>query len=327
MANKKADDHFLRKAFDTIYQDVDRIQQVDPEDIKHQIKRASRVNRRVLGMSLIVIAVAVLLIVAVFGIQALFDYTAWVNRPSFAERLTAPYTLETKRPPYLLNAVTVDAEVEKLITFTTANIQPYKPNEQPPASQLLSEVVQLQSIVPAQMGDFTLQWDRTQSTLLAQCLLFTGAKEQGACETTYTAEFIEPANFIDSDGNKLSLVMTKFADNEQASATIDAVYDYARKIGRIGNFAFTDLLNVDYFYSATREVTSFTWLNENWVLSVSAENIDILDKFMENFPLYENNPNLSEWTVVQITQKPSSVPVAEETAESVDTSDAISGTE
>lgn len=337
MTKKKDEGQFLRKAFDHAYRDIDIAQNIDPEEVKGEVKRAwhiiTHVNRRALGMFLVAFAFVLFSIAFVIGTQAYLEYVAWENRPTFTERLTAPYDLETKLPPYLLNAVTVDAEVEQLLKFTTANIELYKADEQPDASEQLAKVVQLQSIVPPQIGDFTLQWSRKQTKLLEKCLLFIGTTESSGCNTAHSPEFIEPANFVDSDGNTLSLIMTKFADEEQSEAIIKSVYAYARKVGRIGNFALTDLLEVDYFYSATRKAVSFTWLNVNWVLSVSAENMSTIDKFMESFPLYEDNPNLSDFVAVQIEMRaPEPVaeetpePVAEETPES-EVSDAISGTE
>lgn len=325
MARKKTEDHVLRKVFDEIYTEVDNLQKIDTNNLKYRIKRAARVNRRIMGMSLVVTAVAIFLVAFVYGAQAVVDYTAWVNRPSFADRLAAPYALESKLPPFLLNAVSVDAEVENLMTLNTANIRLYDSNEAPNASQLLSQVIQLDSIVPAQMGDYTLQWSRVQSTLLAQCLLFTGAEEQGQCKTEHSAEYIEPANFVDGQGNTISLVMAKYADEDQSAATIDAIYDYARGIGRIGNFSFSDMLNVDYFYSFTRKATSFTWVSKNWVITVSADDKHAIDAFMETFPLYENNPNLSNFPVIQITQNvaPAVVEVTEESSEILDS---VSGT-
>ena len=298
MAQKKTDSQFLRQAFDAVYREVDHIQHIETD----KVKRTLASNTYVLKLSFFVIVVASLLALIMFALQGLYGHIVWQNRPTFEERLTAPYNLESQLPPYLLSAVKVDAEVEGLINFATANIENYPSNEQPKASQLLSQVVKLQSIVPSNIGDFVLQWDRTQPTLLAQCLLYTGAVEDGTCNTAYTAEFVEAANFIDRDGNKLSLVMTKFADSSQASSTIKSMNTYARNIGRMGNFAFTELLNVDYFYSATRGATSFTWLNDNWVMSISAENIETIDHFMAVFPLYENNPNLSTLVVEQITR-------------------------
>lgn len=196
MAQRKTEDQFLRNAFDKVYQEVDHLQQIDVDEVKHQLKKTSQVNRRALGMSLMAIAVAVLVIVGLFASQALMEQIAWQNRPTFEQRLTAPYDLESKYPPYLLNAVTVDAQVNGMMTFATGNIEHYKTAEQPEATQLLATVVKLQSIVPAHFGDFSLQWNRSQSSLLAQCLLFTGASEQGKCTTLHTAEFIEPANFV-----------------------------------------------------------------------------------------------------------------------------------
>jgi len=317
MARKKTEDHILRKVFDEFYNEVDHLQHVDTNNIKQRMKKAARVNRRIMGMSLVVTAVAIFLIAFVYGAQAFVDHTAWVNRPSSAERLSAPYDLESKLPPFLLNAVSVDAEVETLMTLNTANVRLYDPSDAPKASQLLSQVIQLDSIVPAQMGDYTLQWSRVQSTLLAQCLLFTGAEEQGQCKTEYTAEYIEPANFVDNQGNTVSLVMAKFADNDQSTATIGSIYQYSRGIGRVGNFSFSDMLSVDYFYSFTRKATSFTWATENWVITVSADDIAAIDAFMETFPLYENNPNLSNFAVVQISQN-AAPSVAEVTIESTD---------
>ena len=111
--------------------------------------------------------------------------------------------------------------------------------------------------------------------------------------------------------------MAKFANEDQSAQTIDSIYDYARGIGRIGNFSFSDMLAVDYFYSFTRKTTSFTWVTKNWVISVSADDIATLDAFMETFPLYENNPNLSNFAVIQISQN--AVPsVAEVTVESIE---------
>ena len=325
MARKKTEDQLLRKVFDEIYNEVEHLQHVDADDIKHNLDKVVRVNRRILGMSLIVVALAIFLITLVFGAQTLVDYTAWVNRPSFAERIAAPYSLESKFPPSLLAAVTVDAEVAELIKFNTSNIQEYNLNEEPKASQLLSKVIQLQSIVPAQIGDFTLQWNRTQSTILAQCLLLTGTNAESECSTTYLAEFVEPANFVDSKGNTVSLVMTKFANNEHSVATLNSIYQYARGIGRIGDFSLSDMLNVDYFYSITRKTTSFTWLNENWVLSVSANNASTIDAFMQAFPLYGNNPNLTNFPVVQISQNLTAS--LEVPTDGIVLSDAISGTE
>jgi hypothetical protein len=330
MAQKKKDDQFLRKAFDTVYDNIDIVRHIDPDDVKGEAKHIldviTNVNRRAWGMLLIMTAVMILIVVALYATQTYVEYVEWENRPTFTERLTAPYELEAKLPPFLLNAVTVDAEVEQLVTFKTANIQSYKKDVRPPSSQQLSVVVQLQSIVPAQIGDFTLQWNRTQSALLPQCLLHVGAEEQGKCKTSHTSEFIEAANFVDSADNTVNFVMAKFSTEEQAAETMDSVYGYARQIGRIGNFALLDMLKVDYFYSGTREFMSFTWINENWILSVSAKDFDTVDKFMEVFPLYENNPNLSEFAVVQITQQ-SSIPVVEEPVESDTIDDAVSGTE
>lgn len=90
----------------------------------------------------------------------------------------------------------------------------------------------------------------------------------------------------------------------------------------------TDLMNVDYFYSVTRETISFTWMNENWILSVSSGDFDTIDQFMNVFPLYENNPNLSQLVVEQIS-KNTVAPVVEETAEPTELTDlsAVSGTQ
>jgi hypothetical protein len=331
MAKKSQDDQLLRKVFDGVYREVDAIQQVDSDRVKQKLQRTARVNRRAMGWSMVAVALSFLLVAFLYATQAFVDHNAWVNRPSFATRLAAPYSLESKYPPLLTNAVTVDAEVEQLLTFITANIQYYEPKDEPKASQLLSQVIQLQSIVPAQISNYRLEWNRTQETLLTQCVLSMGLQEDMGCENPYSAEFIESANFVDTanEENTVSLIMTKFADDEQAIETIDAIYSYARKIGQIGNFSFSDLHNVDYFYSLTRKGTSFTWLNENWVISVSANKMSTIHGFMDVFPLYENNPDLANFPVIQIPQQVIPTPTPEPTAEATEESltDSVSGTE
>lgn len=326
MAYRKSDDQLLRKVFDVAYDEIDTLSKVDREELKSKLKHTARANRQVLSLSLAVIAIALVIIAVMYALGLYFDYLAWENRPSFAQRVEAPYDLETKLPPYLLNAVTVDAQVDGTLKFVTANINYYPISEQPQATYENSKVVQLQSIVPARIGDFTLQWDRVQSTMLSKCLVLTASDDEQRCGgMTATAEFIETANFKDSSGNTLSLMMLKYPTDEDASTVIDSAFHYARRIGRIGNFALTNMNDVDYFYSVTRAASSFTWMNHNWVISVSADEFETIDAFMTAFPLYENNPALEQIVVEQIPpstpepviEEPAAV-VPEATAEATD---------
>ena len=301
MAHKKSDDQLLRKVFDVAYDEIDQLQKIDHEEVKAKLQRTVRVNRQILSLSIAAVVIALVIVVVTYALSMYLDYLAWENRPSFAERVVAPYGMESQLPPYLLNAVTVDAQIDASLNFVTANISHYPISERPPATYANSEVVQLQSIVPTTIGDFTLQWDRQQSTMLSKCLILTGTDDIQRCGTmTATAEFIEMANFKASDGSTLGLILLKYATNEEAEAVMDGAYHYARRVGRIGNFALTNMNEVDYFYSATRAANSYTWLNHNWVMSVSADSFESIDAFMTAFPLYENNPELNQIVVEQI---------------------------
>lgn len=323
----KTEGDIFRKSFDAVYVGIDHAQHIDLDEAQHKLSRLAQTNRRILGMSLVITAAAVLLIVLVFLLQSLASTVNWQNRPTFAQRLTSPYGLENTLPPYLLNAVQVDAEFPNH-SFQTSNIQTYPENERPQSSQLLSQVVKLQSIMPAQIDNYTLLWNRKQSFLLSNCLLQSAVESRPSCWTPHTAEFVEAGNYVDAEGGQVSLTMTKFADADKSLAVYERVYRYARSIGRIGNFSSTDLLNVDYFYSSTRDAISFTWINQNWVFTAASDNIETLDGFMNQFPLYENNPNLANSAVVQISRDSGLKPiVAPEPASAISDTSAVSGTE
>lgn len=280
---KYHDDQFLRKAFDTVYKfDTDTVK----KQINVEVNHIKKMDKRILGMSMTVIAIAVLIIVVLNVLQVAINHAAWQNRPTFQERFSAPYGLEAKFPPLLDNAVAVDAEVDKFVTFQSANIEIYTGSDAPQAADMLSQIVKMQSILPQQIDTFTLQHSRVQKQLLPQCLFSTGVKERTVCDVTHKAEFLESGNFVDENGNQIHIVMTKFADATQATTILDETFSFARSIGHIGNFALLDLLVVDYFYSTTRHTASFTWSNENWVFNVSSNDFATIDAFMEVFPLY-----------------------------------------
>lgn len=316
MAQHKKTDQTLRKAFDAAYVGINKAQQLefDTNKIKQEVGRAASTNQRIITASAGIFVLGLLIIAGIFAIQAYVDYLAWENRPTFAQRVLAPYNLEQKSPPNLSLAVTVDAQVDEQWTFTTANIENYKRAERPEANASGSTIVKLQSILPATIGDFTLAWDRKQPNLLSNCLITTGTEEDVRCQIPGQAEFLEYANFTSPEGNWVGLVMTKFATAEEASLVMDKLHSYARAVGRVGNFAMTNMVEVDYFYSATRGATSFTWLNNNWVMTIGVNNFEDMDQFMEAFPLYENNPNMDQILVTQISPS-TPEPIVEPTTE------------
>lgn len=329
MAQRKQEDDIFRKSFDAVYEGIDRAQHIDidVDKTKRQVQRAVRTNRTAVVFSVMAIALSILSIVGVIALQAYLEHLALqkIIAPTLAERLTAPYNLETTFPPYLLNAVTVEGEVEDNMDFQSLNISYLR--QQPPAESLLAEVAQIQSIMPSQIADFTLLWDRTQDHLLSSCLVQSASANPQTCTLPHIPEYMEAANYIDSNGETVSLVLTKFASDLESNAVFDLTYRFARRIGRIGNFSFIDELVVDYFYSRTRNAISFTWINENWVMTVSSTDIDSMEAFMEVFPLYENNPNLDQFVVEQVARDSGLYKLEPTPAPTLDPASAISGTD
>ncbi|PJF34013.1 MAG: hypothetical protein CUN57_00645, partial [Phototrophicales bacterium] len=89
MAYRKSDDQLLRKVFDVAYDEIDSLSKVDRDALKAKIEHTARANRQVLTLSLAVIAIALVIIVVIQALGMYFDYLAWQNRPSFAQRVEA----------------------------------------------------------------------------------------------------------------------------------------------------------------------------------------------------------------------------------------------
>jgi hypothetical protein len=101
--------------------------------------------------------------------------------------------------------------------------------------------------------------------------------------TTY-ALYAEAANYTAANGMTVTVVAAQFTNTDEAGAAFEQLFAYSRLIGRIGNYAMIDSRAVDYYYSSTRNMFSFTWTNGAWIYTVSTNgSLGQLDTFMTAF--------------------------------------------
>jgi len=136
---------------------------------------------------------------------------------------------------------------------------------------------QVNKVLPAEVGSFTFLEESEITTLLANCLM-------GTCKSTYPPLYLEWVSYQRDGESPLSVVIAEFEFEEDADAMFRGMYNYSRAVGRMGNYALVGSLKVNYFYSSTRNVFSFTWTNGPWVYTVSGDQIDALNEFLVAFP-------------------------------------------
>jgi hypothetical protein len=242
MAHKQANnDQFLRRAFDFA-------ETVTANDVRRTWRHAwHSLDRHTKWLIVSILASLILMWVVINLAQALIAAIQWTNRPTWNDRLTAPYNLESRIWP----------------AFDLSN---------PTA------------VLPAAADKYALQAAAAQPGLLAQCLLSADGKTPAICTIDQTADYVETGLYQNTDGHTVTVSTAHFETAEVAKDAALNLFMYSRSIGRIGNYVLVPSRSVDYYYSSTRDQFSFTWSSGPWVYTASSTSLDYLEQVIMAFP-------------------------------------------
>lgn len=118
---------------------------------------------------------------------------------------------------------------------------------------------------------------------VGNCLLSAGADSANseACLTSL-AYYTERADY-GSGGTVVHATAGLFNSDALAARTIKELYQYARQIGRTGDYTF-GIVESDYFYSSGNDLFSFAWSNGPWLYVVSSQSFQAMEQAVRAFP-------------------------------------------
>ncbi|GEM_PF-4507770 len=139
----------------------------------------------------------------------------------------------------------------------------------------------------AAVDDTTVEEAASETTGEAAEVANAGAAEVPASdgEVSEAAE-AQPEEVVEEapPAPPVYLVAARFRDEDRARQVLTELREYARTIGRTGNFVLDEAGAADFFESSTRGWFSFSWARGSWVFVASARGFDDLDSFMQMFP-------------------------------------------
>lgn len=220
----------------------------------------NQIHPRVRWLTLMIAAVGVLLWVLVGLLQMGVSYIQWVNRPTVAERMAAPYDIALRPQPMFADGAVI--------------------------------------VLPETVGTMIRQTEPAALSVLAQCFTYTAAPAETGetavhpCGLSHKADYATSTWYLDENGAAVSVTLVYYADDvtagvtgaQAAEETLYESYLHTRQIGTIGNYALTDMVAVDYYFARVGAVYNFTWSSGSWIYTAASNSFSQLEAFLKAFP-------------------------------------------
>lgn len=245
----------------------DLLDALQPARLRRNWQRLDRRTRWMLVMSG---ASLVLVWVALSVTSMMIRHVQATSGDFLFEALRAPYELETRLLPLQpldeasILAASVGDYVLQLETVQTSRPATTEAAARPDAA------VDVQA-VPAVASQM----------VLGQCLL--AVPESDTPCASHPGQYLTSGTYAKADGTVIQAAAASFASTDEARQVTKDVHRYASQVGVMGNYVL-GISAVDYFYSSSYGVYTFTWSHENWVYSLSSTSFDALENLLAVFP-------------------------------------------
>ncbi len=143
----------------------------------------------------------------------------------------------------------------------------------------------LTTLLPGVVGAYTLLTDvQADPGQLGTCLQQAGT-EGALCEVTYHPVNLTMGQYqAVANAPPVTVVVAQFYDEAQSAQAMAELIQYSRATGRVGNYTLRRVRPVDYYYSTSKGVYTFTWSKGVYVYVVSGASMTDVDAFVKNFP-------------------------------------------
>ncbi|QPC84755.1 hypothetical protein G4Y79_10365 [Phototrophicus methaneseepsis] len=101
------------------------------------------------------------------------------------------------------------------------------------------------------------------------------------CPVAALASNAEVALFSDPDKHSLAIAVASFDDANNAYTTLTQLFQYARTLGRSGNFVFSRSDDVQYFFSEYNNTLQFAWLKDNTLYLLAGADNNPVSHFID----------------------------------------------
>lgn len=265
---KNTDKQLLRRAFDTFYE-FDAV-----ETAKEAEARLRRVKRRTRWMVATAVAAVVFIGVMFTFMQLGVQEVQESRMPTLQERLAAPYDLTTERVNLSIAAGMPDLDG---FTFRNVAFEDLDPvlgcmmaphncelsiGNIPVAVGVIDPNTATEEEIAAWQAENTIEYDENGQPIVPEpevvdLMVFSAI--DGVIAGQYSNEETD-----------VRLAVAQFATQADAYEAILTMYDYARSVGHIGNYALGTQQAVPYYYASGRGWIDFVWMQENSIFQVKA---------------------------------------------------------
>lgn len=217
------------------------------------------------------------------------DYVAEQNQPTLSERLSAPYSLEMRGTPSFEQQSTI---LEATIVENFSLVAPSQTIAEVAAElEAAREAAEAAAAEAAANGEADAEVVEEEVVAVAirpaECLQFALLKDVDVvhnCTLSQQPKYFEVGTFQRGGNAPVEVAISNFTNANVARSVAQDLYSYTDTVGAIGNYVIVNSQPVNYFYSTTNSKISFTWSHENWVYTMTSDNIDEILALARDFP-------------------------------------------
>jgi|GEM_PF-6861156 len=249
-----------------------------PSRLMHSSNRVERRKR----WTIVIIIASLVFLWSLWTLSTTLMRQVRANNGAFLmDALQAPFNLTDRMSPAVSAAyMTILPLQTDILLLNVASVETFTPGVTPVVEPVAVDPV-------ADPAVATLPASTLQNDLLGECLWSAGlydpaAQEQLAC-LKLPAAYLTQGLYEDANGAAIHVVAAQFkpelATTMQVMNALKAVAD---AVGRTGNYVI-GVGAVDYFYSSTPDLYSFTWAHNGWVYSIASPEMSQLEKAVQGF--------------------------------------------
>jgi len=255
----------------------------------HIIRSYKRLNRRQRWAIIMSFASIVAMIAILTASIALMRHIRATSGDFLFDALEAPFNLADRMTPAVDTAYATVLPIQiDTIMLDVSTLKTFIPG--------ISPAEEAAPVVEATAGGAEGTVEATAQPTLAQTMndqlgfcLWSAAEfdptlaMQTGC-LPYEARYLTNGYYRDNGGALVHVSAVMFSQDVSPSVDVmTALKARADLIGRTGNYVI-GVGPVDYFFSSTPELYTFTWAHNGWVYSISSPDMGVMEKAIRNFP-------------------------------------------
>jgi len=247
----------------------------------HLMRAFNRIERRK-RWAIIISVASIVLLWSMWTLTTTLMRQVRSNSGAFLmDALQAPYNMVDRLTPTVSAAYMTILPIQTdVLLLDVASVETFVPGVTPEVEPVAED--------PADVAAAPVAVSPLENDQMGNCLWSASDYEPGENEMTTAclklpAAYLTSGFYNDNNGAAVHVVAAQFkpelATTQDVMTALKAVAD---SIGRTGNYVI-GVGAVDYFYSSTPDLYSFTWAHNGWVYSIASPDMAQLEKAVKGF--------------------------------------------